>query len=288
MEFLKNFQAGASVPMCPSRDIVRQSFSSMILSASGFRKIFSSDGIEESASPAVTAADAALTAFIGRAFAEFCRRRTGKTSLTIALGTDTRPTGASLADLLIRIFSADGINVRYSGATAVPELTAWVKTDADIDAFVYVSASHNPIGHNGFKFGFEDGAVMEPEAAAVFIEEVRSGVKRRLFLSKKSAAASKNSNRCGKLPKMRRLLRPKRQPPFSTAGSRTKRPLSTLICGLRKQYCRVNRKSKNRRRFLPVLRTKSKPNGWAWSSILTAVRGRSPLMVIFSPPSESN
>ena len=177
MEFLKNFQAGASVPMCPSRDIVRQSFSSMILSASGFRKIFSSDGIEESASPAVTAADAALTAFIGRAFAEFCRRRTGKTSLTIALGTDTRPTGASLADLLIRIFSADGINVRYSGATAVPELTAWVKTDADIDAFVYVSASHNPIGHNGFKFGFEDGAVMEPEAAAVFIEEVRSGVK---------------------------------------------------------------------------------------------------------------
>jgi phosphomannomutase len=33
----------------------------------------------------------------------------------------------------------------------------------DIDGFAYISASHNPIGYNGFKFGLSDGSVLAAE-----------------------------------------------------------------------------------------------------------------------------
>lgn len=167
------FEQDRQIPICPQQSVLKDAFDSFILSPSGFRKVFAIDGIEESATPAISSADAALTVFIGREFASFLKEHTGKESPVIVTGTDTRPTGPALEQLLIRSFLSEGIGVRTIGVAAAPEIMAYVKTDPSADAFAYVSASHNPIGHNGFKFGWGDGAVLDPDTANLFIDRIR-------------------------------------------------------------------------------------------------------------------
>ena len=147
----------------------QESFSSFILSASGFRKVFASNGDEESISLDITAEDACTSALIADVFASLLEKNGGR---TIAVGMDARPTGPAIAAVLVHVFEKLGLQVRYSGITAAPELMAWVKTSDDIDGFAYISASHNPIGHNGFKFGLSDGAVLGGDTAKQFISSV--------------------------------------------------------------------------------------------------------------------
>lgn len=91
----------------------------------------------------------------------------------IAVGTDTRPTGPAIADTAMRVFLARGFIVRFLGITASPEIMAYVKTDDAIHGFFYVSASHNPVGHNGFKMGLSDGAVLPRETVLPMIDSFR-------------------------------------------------------------------------------------------------------------------
>lgn len=167
------FEKGLTVPICPTENSLKKAFSSFILSPSGFRKIFAIDKMEESATPAISSADTALTAFIAREFAVLVKEHTGKPHPVVVAGTDTRPTGPALAELFIRTFLAEEIEVRMIGVAAAPEIMAYTKTNETADAFVYISASHNPIGHNGFKFGWGDGAVLDPDTAWAFIERIR-------------------------------------------------------------------------------------------------------------------
>ena len=151
----------------------QENFARFILSASGFRKVFaaenSKDTPEESLSPEISSEDKTATAIIADIFGKLVSEREGK---TIAVGTDARPTGPRIAEVIIKTLSDLGFKIRYSGITAAPELMAWVKTDPEVDGFAYISASHNPIGHNGFKFGFSDGAVIGGETAKRFISMV--------------------------------------------------------------------------------------------------------------------
>ena len=147
----------------------QESFSTFILSASGFRKVFASDENEESGIQSITVEDACASAIIADVFTSLLKKNGGT---SVAVGMDARPTGPAIAGVIIRVFEALGIKVRYSGITAAPELMAWVKTSDDIDGFAYISASHNPIGHNGFKFGFSDGAVLGGDTAKDFISKV--------------------------------------------------------------------------------------------------------------------
>ena len=146
----------------------QEKFAEFILSASGFRKVFAES--EESSSTEITAGDAAASAIIADVFASMLSSNGGK---TLAVGTDSRPTGDAIAAVMVKTFTDAGFEVRYTGICAAPELMAWVKTSADIDGFAYISASHNPIGHNGFKFGFSDGAVLGGDTAKQFITRVR-------------------------------------------------------------------------------------------------------------------
>lgn len=185
------FEKGLTVPICPSENILKKAFSAFILSPSGFRKVFAVDGIEESATPAVSSADAALTIFIAREFATLLKEHTGKAHPVIVTGTDTRPTGPALAELFIRTFLSEQVEVRMIGVAAAPEIMAYAKTDGTVDAFAYISASHNPIGHNGFKFGWGDGAVLDPDTANVFIDRIRK--KAESFSEIQSAVTSATS-----------------------------------------------------------------------------------------------
>ena len=75
---------------------------------------------------------------------------------------------------MIRAFLAYGCDVRYIFIASAPEIMAYTKTLRYIDGFMYVSASHNPIGHNGLKFGFDDGAVLGKKDAQPLIDEFKN------------------------------------------------------------------------------------------------------------------
>ena len=124
-------------------------------------------------------------------FAEYLRSDAVRSPLVL-LGADTRPTGRAIAEAMIPVLLACGCDVSYAGVTAAPEIMAWVRsTGAVIRAvddcacgFIYISASHNPIGHNGLKFGLTDGGVLAAEGTAKLIENFRAFFERDDCISK--------------------------------------------------------------------------------------------------------
>ena len=129
----------------------------MILSASGWRTVFAADGEEESRSGAVRPEHLLLSALAAAAFARALNER--GTTGAIVVGQDTRPTGPGVAQAAIRMLLSLGVPCRYLFAVASPEIMAYAQSSSDVGAFLYVSASHNPAGHNGLKMGLGDGGV---------------------------------------------------------------------------------------------------------------------------------
>jgi phosphoglucomutase len=212
------------------RELLQKALDAMILSASGWRGIFSTDGDEESGTGEISAAHRLIAAGAGMVFAAYLRGdaavlrpegggrpaavdnpRDGSTGSAtdrtplVLVGRDTRPTGERIAGILVSALLASGCRVRYAGITAAPEIMAWARSlggslddshggsrtaslgenaagtdqinSAARDAprgFVYISASHNPIGHNGLKFGLTDGGVLPGPEAAKLTEAFRA------------------------------------------------------------------------------------------------------------------
>lgn len=155
----------------PSFEDVQQALSATILSASGWRRVFAQSKDQQDKTTNIGAANAVLAALMAKAFADFIKAQSGKASPVVALATDTRPTGASIADAMLRVLIKCGINVQYLGISAAPEIMAY---SHHVDGFVYISASHNPIGHNGVKFGTNNGGVIAAKDAAALAESFKS------------------------------------------------------------------------------------------------------------------
>lgn len=132
----------------------------MILSASGWRKIFAASGDEQDTSPEITEADWSATVAAASVFFDYVREKSGQEMPVIALGTDSRPTGPVIADAMIRALIKKGALIQYSAVTSAPEIMAYARK---LDGFIYISASHNPVGHNGIKFGLNDGGVLSAD-----------------------------------------------------------------------------------------------------------------------------
>ena len=158
----------------PSKEEMDSALSSMILSASGWRKIFADSGDEEDPIKSISYADAALTSFAALSLARHLgaplaqkkaiQREYPQTSPpsgnspTVLVGLDARPTGRVMGDIVCRTLLSLGCKVRYLFICAAPEIMADCNLyPEEADAFLYISASHNPIGHNGFKFGKAGG-----------------------------------------------------------------------------------------------------------------------------------
>lgn len=144
---------------------VRNALENMIISTSGWRKVFAADGAESS-SPEVSLADKILSGC-----AALATVRILKPSRRILLATDSRPTGKQLAACVSSVFAALGISFTYLGISAAPEAMAESRRE-EFAYFFYISASHNPIGHNGFKFG-SDGGVFDKSAEQPIADEFR-------------------------------------------------------------------------------------------------------------------
>jgi phosphomannomutase len=158
----------------PTSAELEEALKSMILSASGWRKVFAPD--EESRSPDLRPVDRALSLGMADAFVSFLFDQTARKPLRVCVGCDARFTGPALADGMIRVLLARGVIVDDLGVVAAPEIMAWVQTGGVHDGFIYISASHNPIGHNGVKFGLSDGGVVGGKLAADLIARFRASV----------------------------------------------------------------------------------------------------------------
>lgn len=87
---------------------------------------------------------------LGRAFASFVSKETGKTDLTICVGYDGRTSSPALSDALIKGLKESGVSVIAVGLGPTPMLYFSVKHLA-ADAGMMVTGSHNPPDYNGFK-----------------------------------------------------------------------------------------------------------------------------------------
>jgi phosphoglucomutase len=166
----------------PPADEVARAASSLILSASGWRKVFAAPAAgaapdEESDSPFLAPADLVLVAAAAMAFAGLLRSRCGSKSPALLVGIDSRPTGPAIADAMIRAFLGLGLEPRYLFIVAAPEIMAYSRAAGPEDAsagFCYVSASHNPRGHNGLKFGLAGGGVLGAADSSELIASYRA------------------------------------------------------------------------------------------------------------------
>jgi phosphoglucomutase len=154
-------------------DILDKTLEETILSASGWRGIFAAGGGEESGTGEISPAHRMIAAAAAASFAA-CLKKEGAGAAVI-VGTDTRPTGPAIAGVIIPVLLALDCDVRYIAAAAAPEIMAYTRQFSGPGAgFIYISASHNPIGHNGLKFGRTDGGVLPPAEAAALTESFRA------------------------------------------------------------------------------------------------------------------
>ena len=166
----------------PSQEQLDKALEGMILSASGWRKVFALSGNEEDNTSSISDSDSILAAFAALALARHLGVKgaqessidstitslpgLGDTQKTVLVGLDSRPTGQILGDIVCRTLTALGVRVRYLFICAAPEIMADCNLFPDeADAFFYISASHNPVGHNGIKFGKQGGVYTGKESA---------------------------------------------------------------------------------------------------------------------------
>jgi phosphoglucomutase len=147
----------------------------MILSHSGWRGVFAVSGDEEDRTGEISAAHRVIVAGAAAVFAEYLHSK-GNAPLVL-IGADTRPTGGAIAEAMIAVLPVYGCKVRYAGIVVAPEIMAWARSlggQSGVTGFIYISASHNPIGHNGLKFGLSDGGVLSAEETARLTTNFRS------------------------------------------------------------------------------------------------------------------
>ena len=167
------------------REDIDAMLDSIILSASGWRGIFAASGFsdklecEESATDQISPVFNLFSTAAAMVFAEYLVNKTNIRDPLVLVGYDTRPTGRAVAGAMIPVLLALGCKVRFAGVTAAPEIMAWARSAASGAAgFIYISASHNPIGHNGLKFGLNDGGVLAADEMEKLIVNFRAFLKR--------------------------------------------------------------------------------------------------------------
>ncbi len=159
-----------------SREEKEKFLENTIFSVSGWRRVFALDGDEESSNPEITVLDKILVGGAARIFAEFLRETKRISNPLVLLAIDSRHTGPVIALVMARAFLAYGVDVRYVFISGAPEAMSCTKVSDELDGFMYVTASHNPIGHNGLKCGLSDGAVLGKEDAQPLIDKFKKAI----------------------------------------------------------------------------------------------------------------
>ena len=97
---------------------------------------------------------------IGRGFALWLMKKTGKKELRVAVGRDSRLSGPSLCQWICDAMVQQGIQVTNFGMASTPAMfMATVTEGYRFDGTVMITASHLPFNRNGFKFFTENGGL---------------------------------------------------------------------------------------------------------------------------------
>ena len=84
----------------------------MILSASGWRKVFAKSGDEQDTTNEIGSENTALAVIAADVFFDYISAATGQKNPVIVCGTDTRPTGGAVASAIVRTLLARKAIVR--------------------------------------------------------------------------------------------------------------------------------------------------------------------------------
>ncbi|MBR2498696.1 MAG: phosphomannomutase/phosphoglucomutase [Clostridia bacterium] len=104
---------------------------------------------------------------IGRGFAVWLYKKTGKKDLRVAVGRDSRLSGPQLCGWLCQAMVEQGIKVTDFKMASTPAMFMSTVTEGyEFDGSVMITASHLPFNRNGFKFfvaqgGLEKGDIKE-------------------------------------------------------------------------------------------------------------------------------
>ena len=104
---------------------------------------------------------------IGRGFALWLMEKTGKKELRVAVGRDSRLSGAALSGWICDEMAKQGLSVTDFGMASTPAMfMATVTEGYAFDGTVMITASHLPFNRNGFKFftaqgGLEKGDIKQ-------------------------------------------------------------------------------------------------------------------------------
>lgn len=112
--------------------------------------------------------------FVGRAFVQFLKQKTGKDKLDLVLGRDNRSSSLSLFEKIAEGITAQGANVIDIGLSTTP-LFYFSVAHFGFDGGVEITASHNPKEYNGFKLVREKAIPVGEDSGLREIKEMILG-----------------------------------------------------------------------------------------------------------------
>ncbi len=97
---------------------------------------------------------------IGRGFALWLIKKTGKTNLRVAIGRDSRLSGEQLSNWICSAMVEQGLNITNFGMASTPAMFMSTVTEGYMfDGSIMITASHLPFNRNGFKFFTKEGGL---------------------------------------------------------------------------------------------------------------------------------
>ena len=159
-----------------TNEMLEKTSNEMILSASGWRGLFNIEKSEESSEKRLDPSYEILTAIATKVFLSFLKSNYPNTK-KIILARDGRPTGENIEKIAFFTLQDDknDFETQVLGIAPIPETMSFARDENA--AFFYISASHNPIGYNGFKFGIGSEGVLPSNEAKLLIQSFKETIK---------------------------------------------------------------------------------------------------------------
>ncbi len=107
------------------------------------------------------------------AFSNFIKQRSGKTSPTVVIGRDARPSGQWLSNVVSGTLQASGVHVVDLGLSTTPTVEIAVP-GLKADGGIILTASHNPIEWNALKLLNAKGEFISAEEGKQLLDQIRN------------------------------------------------------------------------------------------------------------------
>jgi len=109
-----------------------------------------------------------VATILGKAFVQWLRNKTLQASVSVAVGTDSRLSGAVLKNAFIQGLNQAGANVFDCALASTPAMfMTTISGDKATTAGVMITASHLPFNRNGFKFFTGNGGLDKKDISEI-------------------------------------------------------------------------------------------------------------------------